>query len=172
MTWQKFYEKYKHLGYEECLRQFKLQEREAEEQVERMRHEKFVRTNRAVNGAFVGGGSFPRLPSPVLTTTPLPLSIHLSWTDIDWAANYMVEIDTVSDFSSTTLLYFGPNLATTAVDLIGGQTYYFRIKALNLPSFPTSQYYIAMDVALGINNIETESGFAITDEDGNLIQQG
>lgn len=140
-SWQQFWSKNKELGYDEALRRYKRMQEAEEDQAAQIAYENHIKLTKAIGGFSTGGGSFPKLQTPELAgELSSDTAVVLTWDAIEWNSEYQVEIDTDSGFASPTLLYFGPNLTTTASGLSAATIYYFRIRATNLPSFPSSDY--------------------------------
>lgn len=74
--------------------------------------------------------SQPDLAQPEnFVATPGDTQAALDWDDVPNADNYVVEQDTTSDFAAPTQIYSGAVSAHTAITLVNGTTYYFRVKA-------------------------------------------
>lgn len=143
MKWQHFFEKHKQLGFEECLRQYRLLERAQSDIEEYTAYETYTRTNRTVGGFFVGGGSFPKLATPILTINQeTGTSVLISWQPIDFNRTYILEFDTHSDMHAAQLLYAGTSTNFIHTGLTPLSTYYYRIMATN-SNFPNSDQFTA-----------------------------
>lgn len=81
------------------------------------------------NRIFANIGNIPTLLAPSLTLVEGNGSIQADWTASSGANNYILEIDTNSDFSTSTEIYTGPLLTFNITGLTNDTIYYVRIKA-------------------------------------------
>ncbi len=101
-----------------------------------------------------GGGVFrsklalntkPTLSSPTNTATSQSVTPTLSWASVVGAASYRVEVSTVSNFATTVIDESGITSTSYAIPsgkLSGGNTYYWRIRAVNsgVETVPSDAY--------------------------------
>jgi hypothetical protein len=146
MNWQSFYEQNKALGYDEALRQYRIQENKRnQEEFEawawaKMNEAKSTGSNTAAGALAAGGGSAvgAALFAPNIVATPSTnlYAVALYWGTIVHANRYVVQRATDAAFTqNVTTVYTGQSPVQAGVpaiadqDLTANTTYYYRVKA-------------------------------------------
>lgn len=73
------------------------------------------------------------------TATPGDTEVILNWDDMAGADNYVLEMDTLADFSTATVIDEGTVSGYTKTGLVNGTPYYFRVKQQQT-GFPDSEW--------------------------------
>lgn len=81
------------------------------------------------DGSGQGGEAELDAPATITVTQIDSVSQTWEWDAVVDATNYILQIDTASDFSSPTQVYSGSNLSAQATGLIPDTKYYARVKA-------------------------------------------